>query len=214
MPAITDYASLLSEVEDQLERDDLANRLPRFIQMTEAVLRRNLRTLDMEISVEEVVPAETASFDLPDDLLSLRAIYIKGDAAEDEPNLPLEAYSPAAFASRFTGLAGVPTGFARIGNTIQLAPTPEEETTLVMLYLARFDPLTESVTNWILDNHPDVYFYGVCAQAMQWDRDDNNPYAALFAGAIEDLKSSRANDRWGPGMAVPSPVRQVRGARC
>lgn len=214
MAAIIDYATLLVEVEDQLERADLDTRLPRFVQMVEAVLKRNLRTLDGETSVEQALVAEDDTFDLPADFLSLRSIYILGDTEEDEPNLPLESYSPAAFAQRFTGLAGIPTAYTRIADTIQIAPAPEEALTLKLLYFASFTPLTALATNWIITDHPDIYFYGVCAQALAWDKDDNNPFAALFAGTIEDLKRSRAMDRWGPGLAIPVPITQISGARC
>ena len=208
--AISNYNSLVEEASDHLDRDDLTDKWPRFVQMVESYLKRRLRVLDMEEVSQASVTSEDVS--LPDDCLSIRSISI--DAA---PDRPLRAVSPAEIASEFGGWAGPPVAYARIGNAIRLAPPPDEECTLTIVYLAAFTPLTtNSVTNWVLNNHPDIYFYGILAFACDFIQDSAGMqrYSALFEGSVQSLVDARNADRWGSRLRIPSDVAQVGSARC
>lgn len=210
---ITDYASLLAAVERRVVKDDLSDVMPTLVQLTESTLQRRLRTLDGETSV--TIPVMTETVALPDDLLSIRSIHLAGDAAEGVPDLPLVAISAPSIASRFTGMEGTPTHYSRSGSTLRLTPPPGEEVSLVIDYQAKFTPLTEIATNWIIRDHPDVYFYGTVAQAFADDQDEKaGSYAQLFDAMVSELILSRAKDKWGPGLGIPPLVRQVSGARC
>jgi len=205
---ITDYASLAAAIASHTNRDDLDGDIPRFVQMTEVYLQRRLRTLDMETQAYSLVSDEEVT--VPADLLSIRSIYMEG-----EPELPLTAVSPAALAGEFQGMQGTPSAYSLTGNTIRLSPKPAEEVNLTITYLAKFTPLTENTDNWIIRNHPDVYFYGTLAQAMLFLKDpDAAAIGSVFEAAVNNLATSRAMDRWGPGLTIPTGVRQVAGARC
>jgi len=210
---ITDYASLLAAVEDHLERDDLSAPFSRFVQLTETAMRRRLRTLDMEITGTLTASGETVN--LPSDIISLKNVHLAGSTADGTPDLPLDAIAPGALAYSYSGMEGTPTAYAIKGSKLLLAPIPAEPVTLNIDYIAKFTPLTASATNWIIANHPDVYFYGVLAQAYARERDEAAAgYGALFAGSLDDLASSRARDKWGPGLVLPHLVTQVSGAKC
>jgi hypothetical protein len=117
----------------------------------------------------------------------------------------------------FSGDAGPPIAYARIGNVLKLAPPPDAGITLEMIYSARFTPLTEtSVSNWIIEEHPDLYFYGALAQACDYIQDTANSgkYGSLLAGMTDELIQVRNQDKWGSRLRVPSPVMQVGGSRC
>lgn len=206
--AIFDYATLVSECEDQLDRDDLTAKFPRFVQMVEAYLKKRLRTLDQETITQWLVSSETTA--LPDDCLSIRSLYIEG-----QPDRPLRQVSYPS--QEFSGAANTPVAYSRIGDTLKLAPPPDSEIVLEMAYTARFTPLTaESVSNWIIGDHPDLYFYGTLAHAFAYISDTANAqiYGDLFESAINTLVEARNRDRFGSGLQVPSGVRQVAGARC
>jgi hypothetical protein len=211
---ITDYASLASEVVDEVDNDTISTKISRFVQGAEGHLKRRLRVLDMEVSTTETVSTET--FTLPEDALSIRSIHIEGDADQNVPDLPLMAISPAAMADQFTGIAGIPSAYSRSGELVTLSSPPLEEITLAITYVAKFTPLAEDTSNWIIENYPDIYFHGTLAEAYAYLKDEAREAKSLarFHGAVDDLVQARAKDKWGPGMAFPSPVRQVSGARC
>lgn len=213
---ITDYATLAAAVASHIDRDDLTGEIPRFVQMTEGYMKTRLRVMDMEVSTTQVLAAEDSSFTLPADALSIRSIHIAGTPDEYIPPLPLRAISPAGVAGQFTGIAGTPTAYSRSGETVTLAEPPDEEITLEIIYLAKFTPLTAPTSNWIIERHPNAYFYGTLEQAYSFNHDDAREakFRGLFRDAVEEIAASRAKDRWGPGMSVPSLVRQTQGARC
>lgn len=216
---ISDHASLVSAVEDHLQRDDFGDRISRFIQLVEAYLKRELRTLDMETTVTLTAAASVA---LPSDLLSIRSLTVEGDEALAIPDRTLRSVTPSRTAAEFNGFEGPPFAYTRVADTLLLSPPPpsgeeDDEINLTLLYLAKFTPLSaEAEANWILRDHPDVYFYGVLAHAFAWIPDPENAstFGGLFDGAVEGLKTSRAKDRWGSGLIAPTGVVQVRGARC
>lgn len=214
---IFDYTSLVSAVEDHLQRDDFGDRISRFVQLVETYLKREFRTLDMETTSTAVLTGGSA--ELPSDLLSIRSITIQGDPDLLVPDRTLRNVSPSRTAAEFSGAPGAPYVYTRVGNSIILTPPlPEgDEVTLKLIYLAGFVPLSaEAEANWILRDHPDVYFYGVLAHAYAWvpDPDNASTYGSLFDGAVEGVKVSRAKDRWGSGLIAPTGIVQVRGARC
>jgi hypothetical protein len=217
--AITSYQTLADAVASHMQRSDIGDSIGRFVQLVEAYLKREVRTLDMETETELTAAASVA---LPDDLLSIRSLTVQGDQATAIPDRTLRGVSPSRVAAEFSGAEGPPFVYTRIGNTIRLTPPPSddedaEEITLSLLYLAKFTPLTAtSTTNWILNDHPDVYFYGILAHAYAWIEDPANAasYAGLFVNTVEEMRASRARDRWGSGVAMPTSVSQVAGARC
>ena len=209
--AIYDYATLISAAADSLDRTDLTAKYPRYIQLTEAYLRRQLRTLDMETTV--ILTVSTEDSPLPADMLSMRALHIEGTT-----DTPLIGMSPSAMALEFSGAtAQTPTAYARIGNTLRLAPPPATAVNLELLYIAKFTPLSATtVSNWLLADYPDIYFYGVLAQACADIADSAGvqTYGQLFADSVNALKDARARDRWGSGPLAANGVIQIRGARC
>ena len=209
--AIYNYDTLIAQAASALDRDDLTANYPRYIQLTEAYLRRQLRTLDQETTSTASITTEDTA--LPADFLSMRAVHIEGTN-----DAPLRGMSPGGLAQQFSGVAAqTPIAYALIGKTLRIAPPPDTAVTLEMVYIAKFSPLTASnATNWVLADYPDIYFYGVLAQASAdiADAQTAQTYAQLFTDAVDALKAARARDRWGAGPLVPNTVVQVRGARC
>lgn len=189
MVKITDYASLSAAVCDHTTRDDLADPMPRFVQMAEGAMKRRLRSLDMEVTVEgTVADGEIA---VPAGLLSVQNLQV------DAP----EGISEAAY--------------RHSGSSI-LVSDELDGSTVLLTYVAAFTPLEDGTTNWLIEQHPDVYFYGTLSQAYAHFRDMEGMAVseAAFRNALEEVARSRNADRWGGGALAPSPVQQVRGGRC
>ena len=208
---IPDRDTLISEVQEWLDRDDLADKVPVFIQMFEAEANRELRTPDMEKTVTFSVEDEDRP--LPSDYLAMRAIYREGGTADTT----LRGMSPTALKAEYEGSTGTPQAYALVAGGIRVAPPPSGEELFTMDYFARIDALSVvAPSNWLLEKHPDAYLYGTLYYAEAYL--DNAVRASQWRGLLDNVferinKSTRA-DRYGAGALVPNTTRQVRGARC
>jgi len=207
--AIPSMDALISTAQDWLDRDDLADKLPVFIQMTEAQFNRELRCPEMENTITFSATNEDTT--LPDDFQAMRSIYIEGS-----PDLPLKGMSPAALRQEYDGSAATPTAYALVSGGIRLAPPPSDAILLTMDYFGRLEPLSViAPSNWLLEKHPDAYLYGTLFNAEA--HLDNATKAAQWKGlldqAIDRINRTARNNRYGAGPLVPNTVAQVRSAR-
>jgi hypothetical protein len=208
--AIPDYVTLKATVSDWLDRDDLDDRIPTFIQMAEALFNRELRCQQMEATVTGMATAE--DMPLPTDYLAMRSIYIEGS-----PDRPLRGIAPSALRQGFDGTAGDAVAYTLVSGGIRLVPPPADETLLTMDYWAKIDGLsTQFPSNWLLETHPDAYLYGTLFNAEAFL--DNPTRAAQWKGLLDQvvgrINRTASNDRYGAGPLVPSTMTQVRGAKC
>jgi hypothetical protein len=208
--AIPDRDTLIALVQEELDRDDLADKIPVFIQFVEAICSRKLRTTEMERTV--VGEATDEDTPLPSDYRAMRAIYEEGS-----PDRPLKGIPPTAIREISDGTPGTPIAYTLVSEAIRLIPPPDSEYMLAMDYWASIEPLSiYTPSNWLLEKHPDVYFYGVLYRAEHHLQNVESAlqYKLLFEETITDINKTSRNDRYGAGPLVPSPAIQVRGAKC
>ena len=208
--AIPDYPTLQTTVSDWLDRDDLAAKIPTFVQLCEAMFNRELRTPEMEDQTNLTFTGESAA--LPDDYLAMRSIYVAGS-----PERPLRGMAPNAVHEEFDGTSGIPAAYVLQNGGISLVPPPNATTTVVLSYYARIQALSAAnESNWLLDKYPDLYLYGTLYHAEIYL--DNvtraEQWRALLDDAMGRVKETTANDRFGAGPLVPNSVAQVGFIRC
>jgi hypothetical protein len=208
--AIPDRDTLITAIQDWLDRDDLEAKIPMFIQMAESIFNRELRCPQMERTSTSSVSSEDTI--LPEDYLSMRAIYQEGS-----PDRPLRGVAPTAIRQGYDGTTGIPTAYCLVSGGLRLIPPPNDTISLTMDYFARIEPLTvSSPVNWLLEQHPDAYLYGSLFNAEVYL--DNMQRATLWKqaldGIVERINRTSRNDRYGAGPLVPNTVGQVRNSRC
>jgi hypothetical protein len=207
---IGDYADLETKVGQWLDRDDLTPQIPDFVALTEARLNRVLRSINSEVAALWAVSSQF--YLLPDDFRKLRKLYIEGS-----PDQPLIEMSPTAIPIAFNGDSGTPRAFYIEGRQLGFAPPPDQSYTFRATYFQRIPPLTSATpSNWVLEEHPDIYVWGTLMHAALYIRDPEAAQACsgLLDGAITELQRESRLDRWGVGPLVPNGPAQVRGARC
>jgi hypothetical protein len=208
--AIPNLDALTSTASDWLDRNDIDDKIPVFIQMAEAMFNRELRHSQMERTATFSTSGEDTL--LPDDYLAMRAIYEEGS-----PDRPLKSISPTAIRQNYSGAAGIPVAYTLVSGGIRLVPPPSGPILLTMDYWARIDALSVfSPSNWLLEQHPDAYLYAVLFNAEMFL--DNAGRASQWKGLLTELMArinlAASNDRYGAGPLVPSTTVQVRGSRC
>lgn len=206
--SISTLSDLVTEIRDEMDDDAFAaDKIYRAIGRAEAVFNRDLRCPKMETEYQFAVSEEAT--DLPTDFLQLRSVYQEGS-----PDNPLTSMSPAGLRQLYLGQTGTPAAYAIENRRLVIAPVGE--TTLTILYYARIPSLTDSnPSNWLIDEHPDVYLHQCLA--ILFNKTGDSERAALnltiARELIESINDSGKKNRWGAGPLVPLGRRQVWGAR-
>ena len=182
--AIGTYNELKDAVANWLARDDLTLRVPEFITLAEAKFNRVLFHPRMESRGTLTVDTLLASpefLDLPTDFQTMRMVRLPDETGK--PRLQfLSQTQMDDFRYSTDNVAGVPTYFTIVGDQIELAPTPNEDMDIEVLYRANIPPLASNSTNWLLTLAPDLYLYGSLLEAEPFNKNDAR--VSLWSSAV------------------------------
>lgn len=198
--SINTYSDLQTAVANWLHRDDATSRIPEFIALAEAKIRRELRTVPTE--------TKTTSYSINGEYVALPTSFAQvrsfqtasGGSTYSLRLMPLEQ-----MASKYGSDTGAPQFYAVTGGYFRFAPIPDATYTATLTYWAYPDPLATTATNDLLTNHPDVYLYGAMVEASAWLQDAGmaQSYKALFDEAMAKVNGAEQRKRWGgPGLQI------------
>lgn len=189
--AISTYAQLVSAAEDWLERADINSRVPDFIVLAEAKLNRTLFVTQME--GRSITSVDTGSTDpefisLPVDFQSMRSLRLSG--VTGKPRLAFMSQTQMDdYRYSSDNVPGQPVNFSIMGSELQLAPTPNSNYVLEMIYRKTIPPLATNSPNWLLLLAPDLYLFGTLLEAESYLQSDTRIpiWASKYQTALEDL---------------------------
>lgn len=189
MAAFTTYSDLQATIASYLARSDLTSMIPTFIQMGEIRLRRELRIRPMLKVVTTTTTASDSTVELPSDFLEMRDLHINSN-----PIYVLKYDAPNVFyRNTFSAITGKPTNYTTLAQEFQLAPIPDTNYTLQMLYYAAPAYLSSTnSSNVFLANCPDLLLYASLAEAEPYIMNDERltTWANLYQRGVEALKIS------------------------
>lgn len=184
--AITDYASLQSSVANWLHRSDLTAQIPDWIALAEAKLSSDLSARAMETRTSLSVSAGNAYVNLPNDMLEMARLTL-----QTNPVITLKYASADELSADFPfNVSGRPSVFAVIGGQLQLAPVPDANYNLELVYQQRIPALSNSnPSNWLLSNWPNAYLYGTLTAAQPYIANDARlaTFQALYREAVDGI---------------------------
>ena len=187
--AITSYSDLQSTIADYLARSDLTAQIPTFIQFAENILRRELRIRQMLKVVTTTTTANDSTVSLPSDFLQMRDIHLVTN-----PIQTLEYITPSNFyRNTWSTTTGLPKQYTALDTDFQLAPIPDSNYTVQMLYYAAPTYLSNTNTsNVFLANCPDLLLYASLAEAEPYIMNDARlqTWAALYQQGVAALTAS------------------------
>jgi hypothetical protein len=187
--AILNYAGLKTTIASYLARSDLTVQIPDFIQLAEIRLRRDLRIRQMLKSSVTSTTGGDQTVSLPIDFLQLRDLFIVTN-----PIQTLEYMTPSVFNrnARVTE-SGKPVNYTIIANEFKLAPVPDSDYTLRMLYYYSPEFLTDSnPSNMFLSTCPDLLLYGALVEAEPYLMNDGRIqlWAGMYDRGVASLTSA------------------------
>jgi hypothetical protein len=176
--SISTYSELKTSIADWVVRTDLTSVIPDFITLAEAQMNREVRDRRM-------IKRATAAIDAGYTAVPTLEFVTPDQAAEEQ---------------RLDSSNGRPQFFTMIGEEFQVVPSPDSSYTGELTYYEKIQSLSDSNTsNWMLENHPDIYLYGSLMQAAPYlDDDERIPtWGGLYSRAIESLNVSDQRARIG-----------------
>lgn len=193
---ITTYTELKSAVADWLLRDDLTAVLPSFISLAEAGLNRQARHWRMEKRSTATLDSQYSA--LPADFLQpIRLSLTSGTTFELELASQADIVDMRSLAANNTGR---PRYYALTAGEIEVFPTPGDNYTLELAYVARVPALSDSnADNWLLTYYPDAYLYGTLLQAAPYLKDDERVglWKSMYDGAVAGIIADGERAKFG-----------------
>lgn len=200
--ASRDYAWLLDVVPRRLHRDDLADDMPDFVMLAENRINGDLRA-QLQDAVASLATTEGAQFiALPPSILSIKSLTIPGHGTVDY-------MAPAQFNTQYTRAAGggMPRHYTQIGSALYFGPAPGAALSLSAVVRGAVPALADAAgTNWLIEQHPEVYLAATMCEALLHIRDypNHQVWDAKYNVAIAALD---INDWEAPGtMSLRAPV--------
>lgn len=187
--ALTNYSDLKTTIASYLARSDLTAMIPDFIRLAETRLRRELRIRQMLKVVTTTATAGDSTVELPSDFLQMRDLHVATN-----PAATLEYQSPSnLFRNARTTQSGLPKQYTVLAQEFQLAPVPDSNYTLSMLYYASPVFMSDTVSsNAFMANCPDLLLYGALGEAEPYIMNDSRlqTWATLYDRGLNALTVS------------------------
>lgn len=187
MATITDFGTLKAHIADTLNRDDLTSVIPQFVEFAMADLNRKLRVRQQMVRAQGNVFSGNDKIRLPANFLAMRNIQVNTD-----PIRGLEYATPERMdelrQSYNGGANGEPVYYTVMGDNIFVVPTPDGTYQLEIGYYRDIPVLaSDSDTNFVITDHPDLITYGSLMHSAPYLQDDSRlqVWATLYSTALE-----------------------------
>jgi hypothetical protein len=205
--AISSYTNLLDAVANWLGgRTDLTSRIPEFITLCEAKLNRELFVRQMETrstTILDTTDDEPEFVDLPSDFQSMRRIRLS--SVTGKPCLEFKSGTQMdEYRYGTSNVSAQPRYFTIMGTEMELAPTPDANYTIEMVYRKNIPALATNSTNWLLTLAPDVYLYGALLESAPYIKEDEriNTWGLGFRTALDGLNRLGLTSTFNAGPMV------------
>ena len=175
--ALTTYAELKDSIASWMARGDLTDIIPDFITLFEAKANRRLRVRRMLTSETVTITAGTAAIP-PGGTTAIPAGYLETKRLtwQSSPVVELEWVEPTYLQASYpSSETGIPRFYTIENGSLYVRPAGTGTATFV--YYGKIPPLA-TATNWLLEQHPDLYLWGSLVEARAFILDPER--AALF----------------------------------
>lgn len=170
-------------------------RFDNFLRLVEARLNRTIFTREQEGQSYTLLTVGTYAYSLPNDFGRLRTVGIK-----DTLSAPGEAaiFVPPEFYDSYVSTNGDVKIYTTYGDKIKIWPVATGQY-LELLYYKVITPLTgPAPTNWVSNNHPDLYLYGllteICSFRKDWET--SKTWEERFISTIVLLTEQNERTKW------------------
>jgi len=193
------YGELKTLLTGYLHRSDLTSMISTFVILAQARLNHDVKHIMLDTTANIAAVTTSSDITLPTGFLHfsrLRVPYASGYRSLTQQTLEQNA---AVIESR-NGAVGVPKYYAIINmTTAELAPTPQEDVTLVCTYrkkLAAF--AVDGDTDVVLTAFPNAYIYACMLEATPYINSDKRVglWKTLYDEEIMRIEDANFEAQW------------------
>lgn len=194
--AISNYSELQTAVGNWLNRSDLSTRIPEFIALAEADMRRVLR--DQVTRAAFILTSDAVA--LPATADEVRSLRFNDSTRK----YPLTQVTHETLAGLRRSGSGVPHYFSVLAGSVLLDVTPVSNYTMEIVYYTKLVPLATASTNATLTESPDIYLFGALKEAAPYlEHDERNPmWSQKYQKAVDDENVARERAELGAAPAI------------
>lgn len=172
---ITTYAELQTEIGDWMARNDLSGKATTYIQLAEARLNRKLKPVETSATLA----ATPSSREIDISSLSMaEPVGLFLTTGGHEVQVP--PFRSGTFA--YSDTTGRPDNYAIADDEVVFNRPADQAHTFRFVFKQRFALSDSATTNWLLDNHPDIYL----AASIVWGKAYISDDAVIAWKAILD----------------------------
>ena len=171
---ITSYTLLKNAIEDHMNRSDISDEgvSAMVIDLAEARLNREV-VHPKRYKSNLTFTVDSQYEDAPTDLYTVKRFGLN-----TSPVQHMEYLTPEEMFEKRQSIAssGRPIYYSITGGTtgtqqFEFLPSPGSAYTGLLLYMALIPDLASNTTNWLLDDHPDLYLQAAIIEAHLWAQD-------------------------------------------
>lgn len=219
--AISNYQQLRAAICDTINKDDLSaavtafegisidSTVKRAVEKATMRLQRDLVSRGGHKNMESVTTSLTMTANgqtmtLPSDYVGHRLFQVTAN-----PSRVLEFVDPTSLFTQYGGAApNLPEKFTVVGTrTAYFGPTPDSAYSTTLFYYQAIPELVDDAdTNWVLDDHWDIYEAAACLELMLvLENDERIQYwNGVYNQKVNDLMGDDRNTRWAGTPTMPS----------
>jgi len=180
---------------------EVQNSIDTFITLVEARMNRLLKTREQSTRAFTTTVLDQEYYCLPEDYRGMRDIHLSN------PN-PNETHKTSQFnfitPEKFTQIRGSTCDklyYTILANQLRIYPTQESGLSIELVYYQKVPALPFPSfldTNWMLDEHPDIYLAGMCGEISLFakDYDAATSWFKRMKTGIDELESADVEERW------------------
>lgn len=189
------FEELKAAVRDLSNRTDLDASLPLFVEMAEEEFK-DLRVRQMVTRVSLSVSGAWA--DLPQDFLAERSATVNGEL--------LRFVTLEALEATWDDARGRPQVYTIDAGKLRFYPEPSEACAVEFTYYAKPPAFTADQSNWLAEQYPNAYRYGVMLSASIKTRDAEaiSIYRGLLDRTMAEIAARNADRTGRPLRADPA----------
>lgn len=190
------YTEIIALAKSYADRFDteVADNMDGFMRIVESRINRYLKTQKMSARLAITVVTDQELYDLPADFDGLRSIEVTATSGD---SVTPKFFTPEQINNRVestnNGIA-----YSIIANQLQIQPA-QSDATIELVYYQTLLPLTSTVaTNWLGDDYPDCYVFGLLVEINSFVKDPITATAwdARFKESREEIDLNDQLSRW------------------
>ena len=206
-----DYDKIKTVAYAYADRSDVAttDRYDDFLRIVEAKVNRVLKTLKM--TNRATLPTQEGKnyYGLPSDFEGIRDLQIN-DPEGESAVVTLQYLTPEQLNEEANSIyKSDQTFYSIITNQLHIYPA-RQDNIIEMVYYKKVPQINDTTTtNWLSDENPDVYVFGVLVEIFAFVKDPESSmlWSSRYEQALGEIKNNDLDIRWNNG--TPLRIRTV-----